>query len=122
MNAEFVHELRWWTLEEIAASDAHFVPKDLGSLLTDLLREGPPEDSDRREHLMLFSADAWPGIADGSITVTFRAWTRPNAKTGGRYRIGGMLIEATDVREVAGQRDHGRRRTPRRRDQSSKRC
>ena len=50
---------------------------------------------------MLFSADAWPGIADGSITVTFRAWTRPNAKIGGRYRIGGMLIEATDVREVA---------------------
>ena len=50
---------------------------------------------------MLFSADAWPGIADGSITVTFRAWTRPNARIGGRYRIAGMLIEATDVREVA---------------------
>ena len=50
---------------------------------------------------MLFSADAWPGIADGSITVTFRTWTRPNAKVGGRYRIAGMLIEATDVREVA---------------------
>jgi 8-oxo-dGTP pyrophosphatase MutT (NUDIX family) len=45
MNAEFVHELRWWTLEEIAASDAHFVPKDLGSLLSVLLREGPPQDS-----------------------------------------------------------------------------
>ena len=50
---------------------------------------------------MLFSADAWPGIADGSITVTFRRWTRPNAKVGGRYRIAGMLIEATDEREVA---------------------
>ena len=50
---------------------------------------------------MLFSADAWPGIADGSITVTFRAWTRPNARIGGRYRIGGMLIEARNVREVA---------------------
>ena len=45
--------------------------------------------------------DSWPGIADGSITVTFRAWTRPQAKVGGRYRIGGMLIEATDVREVS---------------------
>ena len=54
-----------------------------------------------RVPLMLFSADAWPGIADGSITVTFRAWQRPQAKVGGRYRIGGMLIEATDVRQVA---------------------
>jgi len=50
---------------------------------------------------MLFSADSWPGIADGSITVTFRAWQRPQAKVGGRYRIGGMLIEVTDVRQVA---------------------
>ena len=49
---------------------------------------------------MLFSMEAWPGIADGSITVTFRSWTRANAKVGGRYRIGGMLIEATDVRQV----------------------
>lgn len=50
---------------------------------------------------MLFSADAWPGIADGSITVTFRAWTRAQARVGGRYRIAGMLIEATGVRTVA---------------------
>lgn len=44
--------------------------------------------------------DAWPGIADGSITSTFRAWQRPLAKVGGRYRIGGMTIEATGVAEV----------------------
>ena len=50
---------------------------------------------------MLFSAAAWPGLADGSITVTFRTWTRPQAKAGRRYRIAGMLLEATDVREVA---------------------
>jgi hypothetical protein len=49
---------------------------------------------------MLFSMDSWPGIADGSITSTFRAWTRPQAKIGGRYRIGGMLLEATEVREI----------------------
>jgi hypothetical protein len=49
---------------------------------------------------MLFSADAWPGIAGGSITVTFRAWTRPQAKVGGLYRVGGMLIQATDVSQV----------------------
>jgi hypothetical protein len=49
---------------------------------------------------MLFTAGAWPGIADGSITVTFRTWIRPQAKAGGRYRVGGMLIEATDVGQV----------------------
>ena len=46
---------------------------------------------------MLFSAAAWPGLADGSITVTFRTWTKPQAKVGGRYRVGGMLLEATAV-------------------------
>ena len=51
--------------------------------------------------LMLFSADAWPGLADGSITLTFRTWTRPQAKAGGRYRVGGMLLEATAVDLVA---------------------
>jgi hypothetical protein len=50
---------------------------------------------------VLFSADSWPGIANGSITVTFRSWQRAQAKVGGRYRIGGMLIEATGVRQVA---------------------
>lgn len=50
---------------------------------------------------MLFSAEAWPGIADGSITLTFRAWKRPQAKVGGRYRIAGMTVEVTDVRQIA---------------------
>ena len=45
MNAEFVHELRWWTIDEIAASDAYFVPKELHALLRMLLLEGPPVDS-----------------------------------------------------------------------------
>jgi hypothetical protein len=45
MNAEFVHELRWWTLDEIAASDAHFVPNDLHRLVTMLVRDGAPATS-----------------------------------------------------------------------------
>jgi 8-oxo-dGTP pyrophosphatase MutT (NUDIX family) len=44
MNAEFVYELRWWTVDEIGASDVHFVPHELHSLLTTLLRDGPPID------------------------------------------------------------------------------
>mgnify|MGYP001293068475 CR=1 FL=1 len=50
---------------------------------------------------MLFTSSAWPGLADGSITVTFRTWKRAQAKTGGRYRVAGMLLEATEVRQVA---------------------
>jgi hypothetical protein len=50
---------------------------------------------------MLFSKSAWPGLADGSITVTFRTWSKPQAKQGGRYRVAGMLLEATGVRQVA---------------------
>jgi hypothetical protein len=49
---------------------------------------------------VLFSIDAWPGLADGSITLTFRTWTVPQAKVGGRHRVGGSLLEATDVRQV----------------------
>jgi hypothetical protein len=50
--------------------------------------------------VMLFTKDAVPGLADGSITVTFRRWTRPQAKAGGRYRTWGMLLEVVDLRLV----------------------
>jgi hypothetical protein len=49
---------------------------------------------------MLFSMDAWPKLADGSITLTFRTWAKPQATTGGRYRVGGMLLEAVAVEQV----------------------
>ncbi|HEY7627436.1 MAG TPA: NUDIX domain-containing protein [Ilumatobacteraceae bacterium] len=44
LNAEFVHEIRWWSLPEIAASDAHFVPRELHTLVGALLRDGPPTE------------------------------------------------------------------------------
>jgi 8-oxo-dGTP diphosphatase len=40
---EFVFELRWWTLDDITASDAHFVPGSLAAHLRQLLSLGPPE-------------------------------------------------------------------------------
>jgi hypothetical protein len=49
---------------------------------------------------MLFTQDAWRGLADGTITLTFRAWTRPQAKVGGRYRTGGLLLEVDAVNQV----------------------
>lgn len=47
LNAEFVFELRWWTLAEILASDGNFAPRTLGQRLQDLFaeldREGGPD-------------------------------------------------------------------------------
>ncbi|MEO5901292.1 MAG: NUDIX domain-containing protein [Ilumatobacteraceae bacterium] len=42
LNAEYVYELRWWTLAEIEVSDVHFVPAALGEHLATLLRDGAP--------------------------------------------------------------------------------
>jgi hypothetical protein len=35
-----------------------------------------------------FTSDAHAGVADGSITVTWRAWSRPMVKVGGRHVVG----------------------------------
>lgn len=42
MNAEFVHDVRWWTLDEIDASADRFVPVGLTGWLRVLLCDGPP--------------------------------------------------------------------------------
>ncbi len=34
---------RWWSVEQILASDEHFAPGDLGPRLRDLLVDGPPD-------------------------------------------------------------------------------
>ena len=49
---------------------------------------------------MLFTKDVLSGLADGSITVTFRTWSRPQAKVGGRYRTLGLLLEVDRVDRV----------------------
>lgn len=48
---------------------------------------------------MLFTADAAAGIADGTITETYRRWRRPQAVVGHRYRtVGGIIVvDAVDV-------------------------
>ncbi len=43
MNAERVFEMRWWSVDEIVASDEHFAPRRLGELVRDLLTIGAPE-------------------------------------------------------------------------------
>jgi len=44
LASEGIHEHRWWSVEEIAASDALFAPRALAALLGMLLREGPPAE------------------------------------------------------------------------------
>lgn len=46
---------------------------------------------------MLFPNALHDGLRDGSITLTVRRWTRPQAKVGGRYRSGGGLLEVTAI-------------------------
>jgi hypothetical protein len=44
LNAEYVHELRWWTLDEVLASPALFAPRRLGEHLDRLLVDGTPDE------------------------------------------------------------------------------
>ncbi len=44
LRAEYVHELRWWTPEEITASDARFAPRRLAVHLAHLVDSGPPAE------------------------------------------------------------------------------
>jgi 8-oxo-dGTP pyrophosphatase MutT (NUDIX family) len=44
LEAEDVHEVRWWTLAEVEVSDALFYPTRLGLFLRQLLENGAPEE------------------------------------------------------------------------------
>jgi hypothetical protein len=49
---------------------------------------------------MLFTKDAASGLANGTITLTFRTWSRPQARTGGLYRTCGLVLEVDDIKRV----------------------
>jgi hypothetical protein len=36
-------------------------------------------------------------VADGTITVSFRLWSRPKVKVGGVYRSGSAMIEIDEI-------------------------
>ena len=46
---------------------------------------------------MQFSADLRDRVANGTITVSYRLWSRPKVKVGGVYRSGSMMIEIDDM-------------------------
>ncbi|MGZ4677821.1 MAG: ASCH domain-containing protein [Acidimicrobiia bacterium] len=49
---------------------------------------------------MHFTRELHDGIASGAVTVSVRLWSRPQAKLGGRYRVGDVTIEVDDIEIV----------------------
>jgi hypothetical protein len=47
-----------------------------------------------------FSKELRDDIAGGDVTLTFRLWRRPQAKAGGRYRVGRAEIEIDSMELV----------------------
>jgi hypothetical protein len=61
---------------------------------------------------VLFKQRLWVGLADGTVTCTFRRWRRPLAKPGGRYRTpaGVLQVDAVALVDPAGITDEDARR------------
>jgi hypothetical protein len=47
-----------------------------------------------------FSPELREGVASGRITLTFRLWSRPQVKEGGRYAVAGAHIEVDTIEMV----------------------
>ena len=46
---------------------------------------------------MELSAELRVRVADGTITVSYRLWSRPQVKVGGTYRSGEVTVEVDDL-------------------------
>lgn len=46
---------------------------------------------------MQFSPELRDRVADGTITVSYRLWSRPKVKVGGAYRSGPVTIEIDEI-------------------------
>ncbi|HEY3670805.1 MAG TPA: hypothetical protein VGN51_07720 [Acidimicrobiia bacterium] len=49
---------------------------------------------------MHFSPELREHVLDGTVTLTFRLWTRPQVKVGGRYRVDAGTIEVDEMELV----------------------
>jgi phosphodiesterase/alkaline phosphatase D-like protein len=47
-----------------------------------------------------FSPELRDGVASGRITLSFRLWTRPQVKVGGRYNAASVRIEIDSIEMV----------------------
>ena len=46
---------------------------------------------------MQFSPDLRDSVASGRITVSYRLWSRPKVREGGRYAVGDACIEVDSI-------------------------
>ena len=46
---------------------------------------------------MQFSAELRDRVENGTITVSYRLWSKPKVKVGGVYRSGSVMIEVDDI-------------------------
>jgi hypothetical protein len=53
--------------------------------------------SGRHNCAVQFSVDLRDRVADGTITVSYRLWSRPKVKVGGVYRSGSVMIEIDEI-------------------------
>ncbi len=51
----------------------------------------------RHNCVVQFSADLRDRVAGGTITVSYRLWSRPKVKVGGVYRSGSVMIEVDEI-------------------------
>jgi hypothetical protein len=49
---------------------------------------------------MQFSPELRPRVADGTITLSYRLWSRPKVKAGGVYRSSGVTIQVDEIELV----------------------
>lgn len=49
---------------------------------------------------MQFSRELRDDVASGRITLSFRLWTRPQVKVGGRYPVGSVQFEVDEIELV----------------------
>lgn len=56
-----------------------------------------PRRAARQNDRVQFSPDLRDRVADGTITVSYRLWSRPKVKVGGVYRSGSVAIVVDDL-------------------------
>jgi hypothetical protein len=54
----------------------------------------------RQNRVVQFSPELRPRVADGTITVSYRLWSRPKVKAGGVYTTAGVTIEVDEIELV----------------------
>jgi hypothetical protein len=60
----------------------------------------PAPLTSRQTGVVQFSKELRDQVASGSITVSYRLWSRPKVKAGGRYASGPVTIEVDEIELV----------------------